>query len=271
MRLVGRTRHVTDDDLGIGGSLRLVTVDGLDPQEVRHTKDVRRALDLARPAYTALEAAGLRGEVDLVLGPRGDETDGEVHLDAGGTLRLSVWGDGDLDIGVVRDDVVHGRGMLDAAELVHPAAAERARHELLVAMSSALVEEGAARVDVPAPLTLTDGNLQRLEATDRSRARWCVLVFVTREHEVPEDADEAARRKLWIEHTVGVKLHLDGTVASDTLDDDPDGERSRASLATAEEWAGQPVDLLPFARWLADQTQKRLGLRAPGLWPATDA
>ncbi|WP_250443790.1 hypothetical protein [Actinotalea sp. C106] len=270
MGLFGRTRHVTEDDLGIGVLLRLATVDGLDPQEVRHTKHVRRALDLARPAFAALEAAGLRGEVDVLLG---DETGGEVHLDAGGTLRLSVWGDGDLDldVGVVRDGVVHGRGSLEAAELVGPAAAERARHELLFAMSSAIAEEGAATVDVPAPLTLTDGNLQRLEATDRSRARWCVCVFVTREHEVPADVGEAARQKLWIEHTVGVKLHLDGTIVNDPLDDDPDGERSRTSLATAEEWAGEPVDLVPYARWLADQTQKRLGLRAPGLWPATDA
>ena len=139
--------------------------------------------------------------------------------------------------------------------------------EVVFAVAEVVAEEADDPVALPAPLTVTRANLQLLAETDDLPERWCACVFVTRAHDVPADADDELRTALWVEHTEGVKVHLDGSVADDPSERDDPGADSHASLATLEEWAGTDVDLGPYARWLAERTQEWLGTTVPGLSP----
>ncbi|NCT90309.1 hypothetical protein GXB85_04995 [Cellulomonas sp. APG4] len=264
MGLFGRRRTPTEAELGTGTPLRVVAVDGQTPSLVRWNRERWGALDSAQPTLRVLRAAGIEGDVDLRSRGR-DESDGEVRLPDGGAVRfvVDIVGSSRLVTERGRDDedVV---GYLDTAR-PEPLDPQTALGDVAFAMSSLVVHEGGAPVQLPPPLTVTTANLQLLEPADGLPARWCVCIFVTRAHEVPADADAVRREELWVEHSVGVKLHLDGTVALDPHDDDPDGTRSRESLATAQQWAGAPVDLVPYARWLADATAARLGRTIPGL------
>lgn len=271
-------RHRTPD-LGADTDLPVGSVDGTPITHVEWTDRRRRAVEVADRALRMLRAAGVRGVADV----RSREADGgpgvEVTLDNGLSLRLAVAPDGLSAYLVTGLDLEGERrvGYLDLSER-GPLDGRVALVDLVFAASSLVVLEGARAGVValggpplPSPLTVTDGNVQLLRATPERPERWCVCVFLTREHEVPDVADDQARRELWVTNSVGVKLHLDGTFAADPDDDDPDGERSRQSLATAAGWAGAPVDLLPYARWLFTQTQRRLGLCLdPDLAPEPD-
>ena len=257
MRLFQRSRPVTEAELGFGTPLRLVALDGQLAGVMTWTKDQRRALDAAQPTLRLLRAAGIAGDVELRTD--GGEVTGEVRLDGDGVLRFDV----DPGVGFLvvperdgaADDVL---GLVDTADHPVPPDPQRALDELVFAVSSLVARAGDAP-GLPGPVGATGASVQLLGAHGTLPARWAVCVFVTRDHEVPDGADEMDRRDLWVEHSVGVKLHPDGTIADDPDDDDPAGDRSRTSLATASAWAGEPLDLVPYARWLVEQTERRIG------------
>lgn len=263
MGLLDRARPVTDAELGVGTPLRLVGLDGQIPRMVTWTKGRRRVLDGAQPTLRLLRAAGIAGEVQLRTSPDGG-VEGEVRLDAVGVLRFVVNPGIGLSVVTERDTLgADALGFVETTDETLVLDPELALGELVFAVSSLTARDGDYLVALPGPVSANGGSVQMLGATDALPARWAVCVFVTRDHDVPHGADEKARRDLWVQHSVGVKMHLDGTVAVDPDDDDPTGDRSRTSLATASEWAGERLDLVPYARWLVEETERRLGRRLP--------
>lgn len=266
----GRRRSVPEEELGAGTGLPVTWVDGQAVHLVEWTADRRRTVAAAHRALRVLRTAGVRGSADVRTSGVDAGADVEVTLRGGARLRLvvDVLGIAAYVVGErdrADDDVV---GILETTR-PEPLDQETALGDVAFAVSSLASHEAVAlglpAPGLPAPLAASRGSVQLLPPADGLPARWCVCVFVTREHEVPDGADERAREDLWIEHSVGVKLHLDGRVARDPEDEDPRGERSQEGLDTAAVWAGAPVDLLPYARWLADETQRRLDLEIPGL------
>lgn len=263
MGLLDRARPVTDAALGVGTPLHLVGLDGQTPRLVTWTKDRRRVLDDAQPTLRLLRAAGIAGEVQLRTTSDGC-VEGEVHLGATGVLRFVVHPGTGFSVVPERDALgADALGFVETIEETLVLDPERALGELVFAVSSLTARDGDYLVRLPGPVSATRGSVQLLGATEALPARWALCVFVTRDHDVPHGADEEARRDLWVQHSVGVKMHLDGTVAVDPDDDDPTGDRSRTSLATASGWAGELLDLVPYARWLVKETERRLGRRLP--------
>lgn len=262
-----RRKGAPEEALGVDSGLPVASVDGQVVSLVEWTADRRRAVSVAHRALRVIRAAGVRGTADVRTSQVDGGADIEVVLRSGEPLRVVV------DVLGIAAYVVTERGRSDddAVGLLEttrpePLDQETALGDVAFAVSSLVAHEGGAPV-LPAPLTASRGSVQLLPRADGLPARWCVCVFVTREHEVPDGADDLTREDLWIEHSVGVKLHLDGQVACDPEDDDPRGERSQEGLDTAATWAGAPVDLLPYARWLVEETQRRLDLEVPGLRP----
>lgn len=259
-----RSRPPADAELGVGTTIPVSAVDGRPTHLVEWTRERRRTLALAQEALRVLRAAGLRGAADLRSSPLDGGADLEVVLRGGTPVRLVVDAAGGTRVVSVRDvddhDVI---GYLET-ERPEPLDPSTALGDVVFAMSTLVAHEGGGP-SLPDPLTATNASVQLLEPTGDLPARWCVCVFLTRAHEVPADSDDVVRADLWIEHSVGVKLHLDGSVALDPEDEDPEGARSRASLATAASWAGGPVDVVPYARWLATETQRRLDVVIEGL------
>ncbi|GIG41751.1 hypothetical protein [Cellulomonas phragmiteti] len=264
MRLFRRDHTPSADELGGGTALTVDVIGGQFVSAMTWTREVRRVLDRAQPALTVLRRAGVAGSVHLRPGPVAHAVEGEIRLRAGGVL------------GVVVDENGHGfrlvpdRGSTDPVatddiEVGPGISPQDALGDVVFAVASLVADTEEPPVTLPAPLTVTGANLQHLRATADLPARWCACVFVTRAHDVPDDADQEERTALWVEHSVGIKLHLDGSIAADPDDVDPHGESSRQSLATATTWAGVDVDLVPYARWLADRTQEVLRMRVPGL------
>lgn len=265
MGLFGRRGRAPEEaELGVGTAIPVTAVDGVAPAEVDWTRERRRVLARAHGALAVLRAAGVRGAADLRVSPLDGGADLEVVLRHGQRLRLVVDTVGAARVVSERDvddDDVIGYLETDRPEPLDP---RTALGDVAFAVSTLVADEGGGP-QLPAPLTVTRASVQLLGAGAGRSARWCVCMFLTRAHDVPPDADAVAREDLWIENSVGVKLHLDGSVALDVQDDDPDGTRSRAALATAASWAGGPVDAVPYARWLAAETQRRLDLAIPGL------
>ncbi|UZN03449.1 hypothetical protein [Cellulomonas sp. S1-8] len=264
MGLFRRDHTPAADALGTGTPLTVDVVDGQFVSALTWTRAVRRVVDLAQPTLTVLRRAGVSGSVHLRPGPVVGGVEGDVRLSGGGAL------------GVVVDENGHGfrlvlrlvgterseTHLIDVGVELWP---HQALDDVVLAVSSLISTTEDAPVTLPEPLAVTKANLQLLHPTPDVPEQWCACVFVTRAHDVPADADDDERSALWVSHTVGVKLHLDGTVARNPDDDDPHGEVSRENLATAAGWAAVDVDLVPYARWLADRTQQVLGMRVRGL------
>lgn len=262
--LFRRSRPPSDAELGAGTTIPVSAVDGQPTHVVEWTRERRRALALAQAALGVLRTAGLRGAADLRISPLDGGADLEVVLRGGTPVRLVVDAAGGARVVSVRDvddhDVI---GYLETGR-PEPLDPSSALGDVVYAMSTLVAHEGGGP-SLPEPVAATNASVQLLEPAGDLPARWCVCVFITRAHEVPADADDVVRADLWVAHSVGVKLHLDGSVALDPEDEDPEGARSRASLATAASWVGGPVDVLPYARWLATETQRRLDVVVEGL------
>ena len=272
MRLFRRDHTPPPEALGAGTALTVDVVEGQFTSALVWTRELRRVLDDAQPALTVLHAAGFEGTVQLRAGDERGAVLGELRQRTGRTLGIEVEPGGDFVL-------VLGRGSqqlrtspimtelvaLPGLGLEDPGAIALA--EVVLAVAEVVAEEADDPVALPAPLTVTQANLQLLAETDDLPERWCACLFVTRPHDVPPDADDVLRTALWIEHTEGVKVHLDGSVADDPSERDDPGADSHAALATLEEWAGTDVDLGPYARWLAERTQEWLGMTVPGLSP----
>ncbi len=272
MRLFRRDRTPPPEALGAGTALTVDVVEGQFTSVLVWTRELRRVLDDAQPALTVLHAAGFEGTVQLRAGDAPGAVLGDVRQRTGRTFGIEVEPGGDFVL-------VLGRGAQQVrtspicTELVAlPGLGLEDPHsialaEVVLAVAEVVAEEADDPVALPASLTVTRANLQLLAETDDLPERWCACVFVTRPHDVPPDADEELRSALWVEHTEGVKVNLDGSVADDPSEQDDPGADSHAALATLEEWAGTDVDLGPYARWLAERTQDWLGMTVPGLSP----
>ena len=270
MRLFRRDRTPPPEALGAGTALTVDVIEGQLASVLTWTRELRRVVDDAQPALTVLGDAGFEGTVQLRAGDAPGAVRGDVRLRTGPTFGLEVEDDWEFVL------VLPGGGEdrravslhvdleeLDAFGSADPRTA--ALGSVVFAVAELVVEHADDAPTLPAPLRVDEANLQLLVATDDLPERWCACIFGTREYEVPDDASDDVRRVLWIEHTRGVKVHLDGSVAHDP-DDVPDYDPG-GSLATLEEWAGTDVDLGPYARWLAERTQEWLGMTVPGLSP----
>ena len=261
MRLFRRDRTPPPEALGTGTALTVDVVEGQFTSVLVWTRELRRVLDDAQPALTVLRDAGFEGTVQLRAGDAPGAVLGDVRQRTGRTFGIEVEPGGDFVLDLGRG-VQQRRTSPIMTELVAlPGLGLEDPHSIAVA------EESDDPVALPAPLTVTRANLQLLAETDDLPERWCACLFVTRPHDVPPDADEELRSALWVEHTEGVKVNLDGSVADDPSERDDPGADSHAALATLEEWAGTDVDLGPYARWLAERTQEWLGMTVPGLSP----
>ncbi|WP_432457337.1 hypothetical protein [Cellulomonas iranensis] len=273
MRLFRRDRTPPPETLGAGTALTVDVVEGQLVSVLTWTRELRRVVDGAVPALTVLRDAGFEGTVQLRAGDASGAVRGDVRLRTGPTLGIEVEPGGGEFVLVLRRGAQELRvtGVCTELEPLPGLGLEDphsiALAEVVLTVAAAVAEDADDPVALPAPLAVTQANLQLLAETDDLPERWCACLFVTRAHDVPPDADDVLRTALWIEHTEGVKVHLDGSVADDPSERDDPGADPHAALATLEEWAGTEVDLGPYARWLAERTQEWLGMTVPGLSP----
>lgn len=246
--------------LGTGTPLPVETFGGQLAPVVTWTREHRQFLARLLPALTVLRAAGLHGGVHVL--PGDEDVMAEVRLRSGAVLGVAVEDEPTFRL-VPRDPRDAGTKHQPTDEIDSTGGSDprRALEDVVYAVSS-LVAETRGVGELPAPLRVTAANLQLLPGTGALPERWGACIFITRDHEVPTDADAATRDALWVDNTVGVKATLDGAITCDPhdVDPDPDGERSRTSLATAAQWAGQDVDITHCVRRLAHRTQELLGI-----------